>query len=91
MRSTHLRRYGGRPALAVERLAVAAGGQVSNRLKRAWPDGRTHLLLSPIPFLRRLAGILPPDPQPPPGSKPSLAMATKAATATAPAITDNAG
>ena len=35
-------------------------GQVSYRLKRPWSDGRTHLFLSPVAFLRRLAGILPP-------------------------------
>jgi hypothetical protein len=33
---------------------------VSYRLKRPWPDGRTHLVLSPVAFLRRIAGILPP-------------------------------
>jgi len=53
-------RYGGRPAFAGERLALTAGGQVSYRLKKPWPDGRTHLELSPVAFLRRLAGILPP-------------------------------
>jgi hypothetical protein len=36
------------------------GGQVSYRLKKPWADGRTHLVLSPVAFLRRLAGILPP-------------------------------
>jgi hypothetical protein len=30
------------------------------RLKKPWPDGRTHLVLSPVAFLRRLADILPP-------------------------------
>jgi len=50
----------GRPAFSGDRLAVTAGGQVSYRLKKPWPDGRTHLELSPVDFLRRLAGILPP-------------------------------
>jgi hypothetical protein len=53
-------RYGARPAFAGERLTLTAGGQVSYRLKKPWPDGRTHLVLSPVAFLRRLAGILPP-------------------------------
>lgn len=30
------------------------------RLKRPWPDGRTDLVLAPVAFLRRLAGIIPP-------------------------------
>ena len=53
-------RYGARPAFASERLTLTAAGQVSYRLKRPWPDGRTHLILPPVAFRRRLAGILPP-------------------------------
>jgi len=30
------------------------------RLKRPWPDGRPHLVLEPVAFLRRLVGIIPP-------------------------------
>ncbi|TMQ03422.1 MAG: hypothetical protein E6J90_21730 [Deltaproteobacteria bacterium] len=29
-------------------------------LKRPWPDRRTHLVLEPVAFLRRLVGIIPP-------------------------------
>jgi hypothetical protein len=29
-------------------------------MKRPWPDGRTHLQLDPVEFLRKLAGIIPP-------------------------------
>jgi len=53
-------RYGARPAFAGERITLTEGGLVSYRLKKRWPDGRTHLRLSPTAFLRRLAGILPP-------------------------------
>ncbi len=53
-------RYGARPAFAGERITLTDAGQVSYRLKRPWPDGRTHLFMSPTAFLRRLAGILPP-------------------------------
>ena len=53
-------RYGARPAFASERVALTSNGQVFYRLKRPWPDGRTHLVLSPVAFVRRLAGILPP-------------------------------
>lgn len=28
--------------------------------QRPWPDGRTHLVLEPVAFLRRLVGIIPP-------------------------------
>jgi len=35
-------------------------GQRRAQLKRPWPDGRTHLVLEPVAFLRRLVGIIPP-------------------------------
>jgi Putative transposase len=52
--------YGARPAFASERLTITDRGKVAHRLKRPWPDGRTHLVLDPVAFLRRLAGIIPP-------------------------------
>jgi hypothetical protein len=53
-------RYGARPAFAHERLSWTPTGHISYRLKRPWPDGRTHLELPPVAFLRRLCGIVPP-------------------------------
>jgi hypothetical protein len=53
-------RYGARPAFAHERLAWTAEGQIAYRRKRPWPDGRTHLVLPPVTFLRRLCGTTPP-------------------------------
>jgi hypothetical protein len=53
-------RYGARPAFALERLAWTDDGRISYKLKRAWPDGRTHLVMEPVAFLRRLVGIIPP-------------------------------
>jgi hypothetical protein len=53
-------RYGARPAFAQDRLAWTSDGRISYRLKRPWPDGRTHLVLEPVAFLRRLVGIIPP-------------------------------
>jgi hypothetical protein len=49
-----------RPAFAHDRLAWTADGRISYQLKRPWPDGRTHLVLEPVAFLRRLVGIIPP-------------------------------
>jgi hypothetical protein len=40
-------RYEARPAFAHKRLAWTADGQIAFRLKRPWPDGRTHLVLPP--------------------------------------------
>ncbi len=53
-------RYGARPAFAQDQLAWTADGRISYKLKRPWPDGRTHLVLEPVAFLRRLVGIIPP-------------------------------
>ncbi len=53
-------RYGARPAFAQDRLAWTDDGQISYRLKRPWPDGRSVLVLEPEAMLRRLCGIIPP-------------------------------
>ena len=53
-------RYGARPAFAQDRLAWTSDGRIAYRLKRPWPDGRTHLVLEPVAFLRRWVGIIPP-------------------------------
>jgi hypothetical protein len=53
-------RYGARPAFAQERLTWTDDGRIAYRLKRPWPDGRTELVMSPVAFLRRLCGIIPP-------------------------------
>ena len=44
-----------RPALADERVQLNAAGQVQLKLKTAWRDGTTHLVMSPLEFMQRLA------------------------------------
>ena len=41
-------RYIARPALANERVQTNAAGQVVLKLKTAWRDGATHLVMSPM-------------------------------------------
>ena len=53
-------RYGARPAFSQKRLSLTDDGRVSYRLKRPWPDGRLHITMEPVAFLRRIAGIIPP-------------------------------
>jgi hypothetical protein len=48
-------RYITRPALSDERIQVNAAGQVQLELKTPWQDGTTHLVLSPLEFMQRLA------------------------------------
>jgi hypothetical protein len=48
-------RYITRPALANERVQTNAAGQVVLKLKTAWRDGTTHLVMSPLEFMQRLA------------------------------------
>ncbi len=54
-----LRRYITRPALANERVQTDAAGQVVLKLKTAWRDGTTHLVMSPLEFMQRLAALVP--------------------------------
>jgi hypothetical protein len=52
-------RYITRPALSDERIQVNAAGQVQLELKTPWRDGTTHLVLSPLEFMLRLAALMP--------------------------------
>ncbi len=52
-------RYTTRPALANERVRCNGTGQVVLTLKTAWRDGTTHLVMSPLEFMQRLAALAP--------------------------------
>jgi hypothetical protein len=52
-------RYGGRPAIAQERLTLLTDGRVSLELKRPYYDGTTHLAFEPLVFIERLAALVP--------------------------------
>jgi Putative transposase len=51
-------RYITRPALANERVQCNAAGQVVRKLKTPWRDGTTHLVMSPLEFMQRLAALV---------------------------------
>ena len=52
-------RYITRPALANERVQINSAGQVVLRLKTPWRDGITHIVMSPLEFMQRLAALVP--------------------------------
>ncbi len=52
-------RYITRPAVALERLSLNARGQVVYRLKKPYDDGTTHIVMSPLELLEKLAAIIP--------------------------------
>ncbi len=52
-------RYITRPALSDERGQVNAAGQVELKLKTPWRDGTTHLVMTPLVFMQRLAALVP--------------------------------
>ncbi len=55
----HLCRYITRPAIANERLSVNRAGQVVLKLKTPYRDGTSHLVMSPLEFMQRLAALVP--------------------------------
>ncbi len=57
--TTSLCRYITRPALANERVQTNAAGQVVLKLTTPWRDGTTHLVMSPLEFMQRLAALVP--------------------------------
>ena len=52
-------RYIRRPAIANERLKEDGAGNVVLQLKSPWRDGTTHLRMTPLEFMQRLAALLP--------------------------------
>jgi hypothetical protein len=52
-------RYITRPALSDERVQLNAAGQLELKLKTPWRDGTTHLAMSPLEFMQRLAALVP--------------------------------
>ena len=52
-------RYITRPAIANERLKRNGEGQVVLQLKSAWRDATTHIKISPLEFMQRLAALVP--------------------------------
>ena len=48
-----------RPAIANERLSRNSKGQVVLQLKSAYRDGTTHIVMSPLEFMQRLAAQIP--------------------------------
>jgi hypothetical protein len=55
----HLCRYITRPAIASERLTRNDAGQVVLTLKTPYRDGTTHIVMSPLEFMQRLAALVP--------------------------------
>ena len=58
-RREELCRYLLRPPLAADRLSWAGDGDVLLRLKTPWSDGTSHLKLTPVELLGRLAALIP--------------------------------
>ena len=58
-RLDQLCRYITRPALSDERVQLNTAGQVELKLKTPWRDGTTHLVMSPLEFMQRLAALVP--------------------------------
>jgi len=58
-RLEQLCRYITRPAPSDEPVQRNAAGQVELKLKTPWRDGTTHLVMSPLEFMQRLAALVP--------------------------------
>ncbi|MCA1853530.1 MAG: transposase [Beggiatoa sp.] len=68
----HLCRYITRPAIANERLTRNRAGDVVLQLKSPYHDGTTHIVMSPLELMQRLAALVPP----PQGCISSASMAS---------------
>ena len=52
-------RYITRPAISNERLSINREGNVILKLKTPWRNGTTHIVLTPMEFMQRLAALVP--------------------------------
>ena len=52
-------RYITRPAIANQRLKGNRAGHIVLQLKSPWRDGTTHIVMSPLQFMQRLAAVVP--------------------------------
>ena len=55
-----LLRYCARPAFSLERLSQLADGRLAYELRRPRKNGATHLVLTPVQLIARIAAIVPP-------------------------------
>jgi len=58
-RLERLAQYCARPPVAMERLERLDDGRPLYRFKRAWRDGTTHIILSPLEMLEKLSALIP--------------------------------
>jgi hypothetical protein len=59
-RLERLCRYLGRPAISEDRLSVLEDGRIRVAFKKAWSDGTSAAVLSPMDFMARLIALVPP-------------------------------
>jgi hypothetical protein len=52
-------RYITRPAIANERLQLNSAGDIVLQLKSQYKDGTTHIVMTPLEFMQRLAALVP--------------------------------
>jgi len=53
-------RYGARPPFSLERLSLLADGRVAYLLRKRRKNGATHLVMTPVQCIARIASLLPP-------------------------------
>ena len=56
----NLCRYVLRPPVAQERLKLRNDGTISYKMKKAWNDGTTHMIFSPMELVEKLVALVPP-------------------------------
>jgi hypothetical protein len=55
-----LARYVLRPSFAEERMIRLPDGRIAYRFRRAWEDGSSHVILTPMELMAKLAALVPP-------------------------------
>ena len=53
-------RYAARPPILHERLSLTDSGMLLYKFKKPWRDGSSHVVLTPLALIERLAALIPP-------------------------------
>jgi hypothetical protein len=51
--------YTARPAISTERMSLTESDDIKYELKKAWSNGKTHVLLSPLELIEKLCALVP--------------------------------
>jgi hypothetical protein len=51
--------YTARPSISTDRMSLTPRGDIKHKQKKAWRNGTTHIVLSPLEILEKICSLIP--------------------------------